>query len=67
VRALVVRLFEAAPDTGQVAGLCGLVEDVRSGASWPFDGDDQLLRVIEAALAGPPEPAVETADQTCWS
>jgi hypothetical protein len=66
VRALVVRLFEAAPHTGQVAGLCGLVEDVRTGASWPFDGDDQLLRVIAAALAGPPEPTADTADQTCW-
>lgn len=66
MRALVIRLFEAAPDTGQTPR-CGLVEDVRTGATWLFDGDDQLLRAITAALAGPPEPAVETADQTCWS
>jgi hypothetical protein len=65
VRALVVRLFEPAAGTGQVA-LCGLVEDVRTGSTWPFDGDEQLLRAITTALAGTPEVAAEIVHRNCW-
>jgi hypothetical protein len=47
---------------------CGLVEDVRTGATWPFDGGEQLLRAIAAAANGSGRDSPEkTVDETCWS
>jgi hypothetical protein len=49
VKTVIVRVFEPAPDTGPVA-LRGLVEDVRTGSANPFQGSEQLLAAIVAAL-----------------
>jgi hypothetical protein len=65
MRSVIVRLFEPAPGTGQVAW-CGLVEDVRTGATWQFDGGEQLLRAIaEAANDDTCEPG-KIVDKTRW-
>jgi hypothetical protein len=66
MRSVIVRLFEPAPGTGQVAW-CGLVEDVRTGATWQFDGGEQLLRAIAAASIGDRSQSRESVDETCWS
>jgi hypothetical protein len=67
MRSVIVRLFEPAPGTGGVPW-CGLVEDVRTGATWQFDGGDQLLRAIAAAANGDGrDPAESNVGETCWS
>jgi hypothetical protein len=66
MRSVIVRLFEPAPGTGRVAW-CGLVEDVRTGVTWQFDGGDQLLRAIAAAADGSGRPSdEERVEETCW-
>ncbi|HEY8472885.1 MAG TPA: hypothetical protein VIL37_09655 [Natronosporangium sp.] len=64
---MIVRLFEPAPGTGRVDWR-GLVEDVRTGVTWQFDGGDQLLRAIAAAANGEAVRTGEgTSEQTRWS
>lgn len=57
MKTVIVRVFEAAPGSGQVR-LHGVVEEVRTGMSVPFHGAGQLLRAIEEAT-GAGEPAAE--------
>lgn len=67
MRSVIVRLFEPAPGTGPV-GLCGIVEDVRTGARWQFRGDDQLLAALAQATGdrgGETEP--ENVAENRWS
>ncbi|MQA25681.1 MAG: hypothetical protein GEU94_09440 [Micromonosporaceae bacterium] len=46
MRTIIVRLFEPAPDAGEV-DLHGFVEDVESGARRRFIQGSQLLEAIE--------------------
>lgn len=48
MRTFVVRLFEPAPGAGPVT-LHGVVEDVRTGTSTSFQGEQQLLAAIAPA------------------
>lgn len=65
MKTIIIRLFEPAPGTGQVA-LHGVVEDVRTGSTAAFDSVDELLRTV-AALAGRAADDERKAEQNCWS
>ena len=53
VETFVVRIWQPADDESD-AGLHGTVEYVRSATSRAFSGRDELMTIIESALAGQP-------------